>query len=502
MSWLAGLGAAIVVFLGSIFGVHTAPASTLSPSVKTPAAAPSAMGQAGVVANSSASHPSAPSTGSQPDIASLMRKIGCSDMSSCIAACTREGMTQACLQLQGLMSQGMSQGRTSSAYTTGMRSGPQNNLSGDVAFVGNNMTANAAALPDCPASNAVFDTTPMAFSDLGGIEPLGHMNGEHILPSQADHVYVDAKASEQSAPIYAPGNVTLLGIAESTGIAGADKGADSVKLYFSPCKSLMFVFQINTLSPAIRSAIAKLQPSDSVAGATVSNITYDHLDIPLKSGDEMGTVVNTTGLGGGADFGAVDIRSAPLQFIDQGQATGMLAQSYQHAVCPLDYFTSSLKSSLESYLTIKNAGANGIPACGSVMQDKPGTAQGDWYDMSAPAPQYQGINESALLAIAHYNLDPSKGIVSVGTALIPSQMLGTQLIFSPTHSGYINREPSEITPNGSVYCFDGPAGAGGSGPETHIDIEMVDVSTLKADYAPGMCPASPSLSPQTVTYNR
>ncbi|MDE1925402.1 MAG: hypothetical protein KGH79_04490 [Patescibacteria group bacterium] len=429
----------------------------------------------------------------QPDshVLSLMNEIGCSDRSSCIAACTKSGMTPACSELQSLMSSG------AGVYTQGNPTGAP--LKG-VASVGNNIPANAGALPACPSSNALFDTSPIRSADLTGIEPMGHMNGEHILPSQADHVYLYASASAPTT-VYAPGNATLLGVSESVGIAGADKGSSTAKLYFSPCKSVMVALQISTLSPALTQALAALQPENVQAGATVKNTAYGPLAIPLTSGEAIGTIAPYDGQPGGVDFAIADVRTAPLQFIDQQEATGMLADSYLHTACPLDYFTSTLKSTLYAQLTMQNKGANGIPACGSTMQDKAGTAQGDWYDKNTATPSYQGIDESSLLAIAHYNLDPAEGIISVGTALIPSSYLGTQIIFTPTHTGYVNREPSEVAPDGHIYCFDGPAGAGGHGNEGHVDVRLDSTTQLEADYAPGACPASPTLS-NPITYTR
>ncbi|MBU6142054.1 hypothetical protein KGO95_02975 [Patescibacteria group bacterium] len=369
---------------------------------------------------------------------------------------------------------------------------------GGVAYVGNNTPANAGALPDCPAGTAFFDTAPL--KDLTGIEPLGHMNGEHILPSQGDHVYLLGSASASSA-VYAPGDATLLAVAESTGIAGADQGTNTVTLYFSPCKSVMFAFQMNSLSPEVQRALAGIPPASEQSGSVIKSVVYGPIAIPLTSGELLGTAVPFTGQPSGVDFAATDVRTAPLQFIDQGEQTGMLADSYLHAVCPLDYFSSQIRSQLYSLLTIKNAGQNGIPPCGTTMQDKPGTAQGDWYDMNVPAAAYQGLNESALLAIGHSNLDASQGVISFGTALLPTRWLGTQIIFTPAHSGLIDREPSEITADSAVYCFDGQAGAGGHGPEGHVDIRLDSAIKMEVDYAPGVCDPVPVIT-NPIVYTR
>ncbi|MDE2001871.1 MAG: hypothetical protein KGI60_04900 [Patescibacteria group bacterium] len=479
-----------VIAGGAYFMFHasspSSPALTEN-TTQTPQGAPAAQNLSG------ASQAGSSGRSSQPDshILSLMNEVGCSDQSSCVAACTKSGMTPACAELQSFMAS------NESAYTQGSPSGQP---AGDVAFVGNNTPANAGALPACPSDNALLDAYPIHAADLTGIEPMGHMNGEHILPSQADHVYLYGNASAPTT-VYAPGNATLLAVAESIGIAGADKGSGTVKIYFSPCKSVMFALQMTALSSQLMQALAALKPANVQAGATVQNTTYGPLSIPLTSGEAIGTIAPFKGQPGGVDFAVADVRTAPLPYIDQQEATGMLGDSYLHTACPLDYFSHDLKSALYGKLTIRNAGANGIPACGSTMQDKAGTSQGNWYHRSATAPSYQGIDESSLLAIAHYNFDPAQGIISVGTALIPSSYLGTQIIFTPTHAGAVNREPGEITPDGKVYCFDGPMGAGGHGSEGHIDIRLASATQLEADYGSGACATNPTLlSP--VAYQR
>ena len=503
MSWLGQLGATIFMVIGSIFGFsHPAGVQSLPQNGgQQPTAAQSGPRQSTRLPQSTPGGPPT-SGGAQSDAAdALMRQVGCSDASSCASACIRAGMTQACEQLQKLMASD-TQRLPRSSGTPGSSGGPgmMDSSSRDFAAVGDNGTASASALPPCPSGNALFDHLPMNAGDLAGVEALGHMNGEHILPNQADHVYLQSNSSGNTV-IYAPGDATLLQVDKTVGIAGADKGENSVKLFFSPCKSVMFALQMHALSPRLEDALASMRPSGTQTGATVSNTMYGNLNIAIKSGEELGTAVGANGYGAEADFAAADVRTTPLKFIDQSEATGMLADSYQHAVCPLDYFTDAPRSTLYGLLTMKHAGANGIPACGAVMQDKAGTAQGNWYNKSDGATSYQGINESARLAIVHSNLDASKGVVSVGTDLIPSPYLGTQLVFQPQSSGYINREPGEIAPDGHVYCFEGGVGAGGGGAEGHVDIRLDSATSLEADYAPGACSASPS-SANAIRYQR
>ena len=468
--------AAITLFIGSLFGNHGVPQTA-----PTPAPAVSEQTQAYTNTNQQTQVYTNANIQPSTSLTALMQQAGCSDQSSCMNTCIKD-TTPACQQLMAAFS-----GKGASGASAG-----------GIAYVGNNTPANAGALPDCPAGTAFFDSLPL--KDFTGIEALGHMNGEHILPSQGDHVYLLGNASGPST-VYAPGNATLLAVAESTGIAGADQGTNTATLYFSPCKSVMFAFQLNSLSPEIQQALSGISPASEQSGSVIKSVVYGPLTIPLTSGERLGTSLPFNSQPSGVDFAAVDVRTEPLQFIDQGEQTGMLADSYLHAVCPLDYFSSSLRTQLYSLLTMKNAGQNGIPPCGTTMQDKPGTVQGDWYDMSAPSPAYQGLNESALLAIGHSNLDASQGIVSFGTALLSTSWLGTQILFTPTHSGMVNREPSEITADGAVYCFDGQSGAGGHGPEGHVDIRLDSAIKMEVDYAPGVCDPVPVLT-NPITYTR
>lgn len=71
--------------------------------------------------------------------------------------------------------------------------------------------------------------------------------------------------------------------------------------------------------------------------------------------------------------------------------------------------------------------------------------------------------------------------------------MGAQMLFTPQTSGFINREPSQITPDGRVYCFDGSTGAGGNGNEGHVDLQLVNASTLEIDYGNRVCVTNPTL---------
>ncbi|MDE1849020.1 MAG: hypothetical protein KGH55_03235, partial [Nanoarchaeota archaeon] len=360
-----------------------------------------------------------------------------------------------------------------------------------IANVGDGINANAGSLPDC-SGTSLLDFSPIAVNSLTGIEAMGHMNGEHVLPDQADHIYLN---TNQPQAVYSPGNVTVLGVVAENGTTGRENS--SYVVLFSPCKSVMFAFQMVNVSDKILNAIAGQSPV-SCQGGMVANICSYALNLSFQSGEQMGTSASE-----GIDFAAADVRTQPLAFIDQGEFTGFMVDSYLHAVCPLDYFDNATKGTLYGKITMKNQGANGIPACGITMQDLPGTAQGNWYLQNATmSGNYQGLNIPSLLAIVHSNLDASLGEISAGSDLIPSTDLGAQMTFTPLSSGLINREPSQITSDGNVYCFDGAVGIGANGNEGHVDIQMTDSVTMKVDYSSGVCPATPTLSSSALVYTR
>lgn len=402
--------------------------------------------------------------------------------------------------------------RTVSRSTVVTRGAPQNGGSGtgtsgqpDAAVTSANggPPGNAGALPACSPGTAFLDHAPVDPGDSIGIEPLGHMNGMHVLPAAADHVYILLRTNSSgsiSAVVRSPGAVTVLQVVKIDHLAasGATTFTD-YELDFSTCKSVMFWFQhIATIDdPAITSALAGTPRC--VTQSSQRTCTYGGLSVPLASGERIGTA-GGPGTGVDAfDFGAADIRTRPLGFIDPDTAVGVTGDTYRHGVCPLDYFTDPAKSDLYAQLKNAHPGANGIPACGTTMQDAAGTLAGNWYLRDASGARVGGpTNIAGELAIAHWNLDPALGAISTGTHLVPDPFGGAQMTFVPQTAGAINREPTGVTPDGHVYCYDGAVGSGANGPEGHFDLELTDANTLQVDFGDGPCAFTPALtSPST-----
>ncbi|MCH8989907.1 MAG: hypothetical protein IIA92_14025 [Chloroflexi bacterium] len=88
------------------------------------------------------------------------------------------------------------------------------------------------------------------------------------------------------------------------------------------------------------------------------------------------------------------------------------------------------------------------PRCGEVMQDIPGTAQGNWWYAGQTVVQTAWNRQ---LALVHDNVDPSLAAISIGGIVT-----GTGVwLFRPESSGRINRDFSDVTADGQTYCYHG-----------------------------------------------
>lgn len=347
-------------------------------------------------------------------------------------------------------------------------------------------------LAACPSGTNLFNHTIIDEANIKSIDPMGIMTGQHIIPAQADHFYIYSIPNKPS-PVYAPADVTLLAVTKGIIVNGSDSGVGGPKtIFIAPCRSVVLSLQLSSFSPAITNLLANTKPTSDQKSTIVENIAYTNLSLKIKSGEQLGTI-GDPGFSNSLDFATEDTRTQPLGYINKTFSTGSMGDSYFHTVCGLDYFSGSIKQSLSAHLTSKNSGANGVPACGTTMQDKAGTAQGDWFHQGGA--QY---DTSSYLALAHYHEDPTQAVFSVGTNLIPSGNNGTQILYTPQHSGYVNREPSEITSDGHVYCIGGNTGNGTG----HVNFQLTDNATMKVEYTSGTCPPKPTIGSAALSYNR
>ncbi len=77
--------------------------------------------------------------------------------------------------------------------------------------------------------------------------------------------------------------------------------------------------------------------------------------------------------------------------------------------------------------------------------------------------------------MVHDNVDPAQGVLSIGTTF-PDATGAWR--FTPTGTGQVNREPSEVTADGEVYCYPLTGGV--------MLFRLTEPATLKAELKSGV----------------
>ena len=353
------------------------------------------------------------------------------------------------------------------------------------------------ALAKC-TNQPILNHVPSIMANYSQITPLGAVEApDHVFPT--DHLYFGFKDFAQGitpAPvtnIFAPGNIVVTYIQNTFTMHNGKVVSNDNGLYFFGCKGVYFKFDhIQTLSGQLAKAIIdrKKYSRCSVFSPAPGELIHGcdtNIDIKLSSGTIMGTVGGNSALAA-FDFGAYKIGYTDPGFID--------TKFYPlfNAVCGLDYFTATVKAQLYNLLS-----RSVEPRCGTVGQDKAGTAQGGWF--STQDIQTAMNHWDTHLALLHNNFDPTMGELTVaGTISQPAIVF-----FTPTHSGLIDREPSEVTADGKVYCYQ-------SDPSSHdqrmsmvpVDgkylLELLSNKHLKIEYQSGSCTDNEAFATPTDYY--
>ena len=358
------------------------------------------------------------------------------------------------------------------------------------------------AVPGCPSSGAVFTVAPTDSSAFDYLIPLGNLNPpDHTIPT--DHVYyVFPGDINQGRPpvtsVRAPSKIHITRVSRITAIVGNSVRSHDYKLDFSPCRGVDAYFDhITGLSPGLSQAVSAAgerceeyhpRPTDTYR---YCNSNFDYV---AQAGDVIGQAGG--GTAAGFDFGATDDRSPTMAYSNPARYNQL------HVVCPFDLFVGSIRDSFLTRFGRTGSPRTIAPVCGTVMQDQPGTAQGNWFIGDASAGSPEGWNKS--LALVHDNFDPSQGVVSFGG----NGGGAFRLDFIPTSSGTINREFSGITPGHEVYCFESVGQQGqqtstqsSSQPARRVLIQLMSATRLLFEAQTGSC-RSPFALISPTTYAR
>ncbi|MFH1781574.1 MAG: hypothetical protein ABH835_03095 [Patescibacteria group bacterium] len=292
-------------------------------------------------------------------------------------------------------------------------------------------------------SNSILDN-----DDYIAITPLGAMNPTgHVFPT--DHMYYYLTEGMTKVPIYAPGDIWLETISTSEHLS-ADPVFTDYDIEFRSCAKFHgFMGHISGISEAMQDAWNKGVQDYECFSYEAGGEEYERCSRTVRkklmAGDEIGTAGGNTGQGA-LDWGTYDTRVAVTGVANESR----WYDSRLYNVCPLDYYPADLKDYFYSLLGNGTVSRVGEPLCGTIKQDVAGTAQGRWF--LPDTPEGQNWQEDHQIALVHNDTDYTMGEFSVGDST--SSLSSGTYNFTPTDSGFVNRDFDQVTSDGNIYCYD------------------------------------------------
>lgn len=360
------------------------------------------------------------------------------------------------------------------------------------------------SMPSCPTDISGIFTKPFMTEGPDYIIPLGNSSQTgHVVP--ADHVYPILKERRKDpVAYYAPSDITLAWI-EIKQMHNADNDevlGNDYQLNFAPCRGINLAFiHFTDLSDKLKAAIdftdLRCSKDGSKHGYQEKNGMRTYYitchpafrNVTLKAGEIIGTYGKyPQWMGYGVDIGLYNYNKPQLGFINPER----YYVETLHTECFADYYTPALKAKYRALFggpdfdkvlnkeVIKKRTTE--PVCGSVFWDLAGTAQGTWF--KNPIRQKYWTDNGALVLI-HDNVLPDLGKISMHET--------TGFLFTPTHSGQVNREFSEVTPDGKIYCYNR-----GEVKREKVILQLIDNTHVKAERQDGICGASEAFRNPTI----
>jgi len=322
----------------------------------------------------------------------------------------------------------------------------------------------ALQLPDnvsdqgCGSQQQFFSTSPIQESDLVSIIPLGNPNPPaHTFPT--DHIYLFLRRSGPApkpgllgpaaeVSVFAPGDIKVFNITAKEYLSSTSPHTDYA-VDFAPCRELQGRFDhLASLSDKqlneFQKATGECQVSSPSSGTTIK-FCRKKVTVALKAGEIMGTAGGQYG-SNNLDFRLSDDRVPALAYANSSRWKGDVV----YVVCPVDYFSASMKNTLEKLFGDSFGRKRTIaPVCGTVMQDVKGTAQGVWF-----APEKPTYPEDQHIALVPDNIDPTQLVFSIGESLKNTGINPERYVFLPNATGNINKEFRTVMADGHIYCYE------------------------------------------------
>jgi len=320
-------------------------------------------------------------------------------------------------------------------------------------------------LPSCGDKKEIFSFSPIDLNAVERVTPQGEFgpSGGHVFPVK--HVYFLDKDSPKTysmdinrpkVEMHAPADMWITHIQKYW-----DKNrGDEYYVHFSPCKEISGgFFHMSDISPKLKSEFEK-HKEDKKDIQDRGIVTFESINsfvnIKVNADELIGYAsVKSTQM---FDFNLIDTRVPELNFINKERFAKHRAFDLLHEVCPYDYFTPEIKSSLYSKISgyfDSNKKRTKEPFCGEYMQDIPNTAQGIWFRKGTANGEQGKENiierEILHLALAHEAYDPQMPVLSAGSLEGLEPIL---YYIEPKTDGLINRDWKDITSDGNIYCYD------------------------------------------------
>jgi hypothetical protein len=332
---------------------------------------------------------------------------------------------------------------------------------------------NRLYLPIC--IDTPFSTFPVDMSKISSITPLGNLNPPgHTFPTDHMYFYTNTTKYPKGFAIYAPGAIIINTLSKVEYSNPHNNITEDYTIDFDICRDVWGRFgHVNNLSTYLWINIGGFgaEYGDRVDTWQVAGDTYTaykkSLSLTVVAGQELGVA----GWGGGYDFWLKDDR-VTLSWVN-----GEWTQEFQHTVCPLAYFTESLRNAMQLKLTDwSGAPVNPANYCGKVDFDVPNTAQGIWTRQD-----YMNRAEDYGLSLVYSNFNASKGVISIGNAA-NSSWDSRAYTFNPAGDGYRNRVFDEVTNDGTVYYYFCDQFSYGAGYNKVILLKMTDNRQVRLQF--------------------
>ena len=300
-------------------------------------------------------------------------------------------------------------------------------------------------LPACTSENLFTEpAVPLtAISHLDVIGSLAPVGGSPLPKSHTAYLM-----NTLNVPVTASGAFTISRISVTTYVASPTRqGFTDHSLSFDVCAEVSGDYaHISTLSEELSGQFnADANCSEYNTVDETIRTCGSEVNIKVTAGTPLGvtaTAAHTQNL----DIGMRDSRlvdyANPSRYMDDGRG----------ALCPWDFFIPSVKASL--YPLISGTGtppATESPECGTMAVDVAGTAKGRWTPQANPADGSDPTSGDFFVLVSNPNFPESEIAISTRIAALNTSSLST---FPVDLSSRLNVNPSDITANGTIYCYD------------------------------------------------